>query len=174
MISLFRLTSAPFFTQHQKVFWNLYKSFSLNIISFWEFHNIVNRSDCVKNRQSRTTYSYFCRREIKKLKRFGMQPLQDGTRSPMLLLSEHYSSWFWFILVAILDHQHQLPKISDCLLIHIWCCLNMLTVCASLHSFQFQYFGRGKCFLLYLKLKLSFMGTDRSLPGPLDFGMHYW
>ena len=32
-----------------------------------------------------------------------------------------------------------------------------------------------KCFLLYLKRKLSFMGTDidRSLPGPLDFGMHY-
>ena len=30
-----------------------------------------------------------------------------------------------------------------------------------------------KCFLLYLKLKLSFMGTDRSLPGPLDFGVHY-
>ena len=33
--------------------------------------------------------------------------------------------------------------------------------------------SRDKCFLLYLKLKLSFMGTDRSLPGPLDFGMHY-
>ena len=33
--------------------------------------------------------------------------------------------------------------------------------------------SRDKCFLLYLKLKLSFMGTDRLLPGPLDFGMHY-
>ena len=29
------------------------------------------------------------------------------------------------------------------------------------------------CFLLYLKLKLSFMGTDRSLPGRIDFGTHY-
>ena len=28
-----------------------------------------------------------------------------------------------------------------------------------------------KCFLLYLKLKLSFMGTDRLLPA--SFGMHY-
>ena len=36
-----------------------------------------------------------------------------------------------------------------------------------------KYLTRDKCFLLYLKLKLSFMGTDRSLPGPLDFGMHY-
>ena len=38
-----------------------------------------------------------------------------------------------------------------------------------------KYLDRDKCFLLYLpvKLKLSFMGTDRSLPGPLDFGMHY-
>ena len=33
--------------------------------------------------------------------------------------------------------------------------------------------SRDKCFLLYLKLKLSFMGTDRSLLGPLNFGMHY-
>ena len=33
--------------------------------------------------------------------------------------------------------------------------------------------SRDKCFLLYLKLKLSFMGTDRSLLGPLDFGLHY-
>ena len=49
------------------------------------------------------------------------------------------------------------------------------TIIASLLSFQFQYIilSRDKCFLLYLKLKLSFMGTDRSLPGPLDFGMHY-
>ena len=38
-----------------------------------------------------------------------------------------------------------------------------------------KYLDRDKCFLLYLpvKLKLSFKGTDRSLPGPLDFGMHY-
>ena len=36
-----------------------------------------------------------------------------------------------------------------------------------------KYLDRDNCFLLYLKLKLSFMGTDRSLPGPLDFGMHY-
>ena len=36
-----------------------------------------------------------------------------------------------------------------------------------------KYLDRDKCFLLYLKLKLSFMGTDRSLPGPLDFKMHY-
>ena len=27
--------------------------------------------------------------------------------------------------------------------------------------------------LAVAKLKLSFMGTDRSMPGPLDFGMHY-
>jgi len=38
------------------------------------------------------------------------------------------------MLVAILYCQHQLPKISECLLIHIWHCLN-LTVRASLHSF---------------------------------------
>ena len=31
-----------------------------------------------------------------------------------------------------------------------------------------KYLDRDKCFLLYLKLKLSFMGTDHSLPGPLD------
>ena len=36
-----------------------------------------------------------------------------------------------------------------------------------------KYLDRDKCFLQYLKLKLTFMGTDRSLPGPLDFGMHY-
>ena len=36
-----------------------------------------------------------------------------------------------------------------------------------------KYFDRDECFLLYLKLELSFMETDRSLPGPLDFGMHY-
>ena len=36
-----------------------------------------------------------------------------------------------------------------------------------------KYLDHDKCFFLYLKLKLSFMGTDRSLPGPLDFGMHY-
>ena len=30
-----------------------------------------------------------------------------------------------------------------------------------------------KCIMLYLKLKLSFMGTDRLLPAPLDFGIHY-
>ena len=35
-----------------------------------------------------------------------------------------------------------------------------------------KYLDRDQCFLLYLKLKLSFMGTDRSLQGPLDFGMH--
>ena len=55
-----------------------------------------------------------------------MQPWQYRRRSPMLLLSEHYSFWYWLMLVAILDHQYQLPKISECLLIHIWCCLNML------------------------------------------------
>ena len=37
-----------------------------------------------------------------------------------------------------------------------------------------KYLDRDKCFLLYLKLNLSFMGTDRSLPGSLDFRMHYW
>ena len=36
-----------------------------------------------------------------------------------------------------------------------------------------KYLDRDKCFLLYLKLDLSFMETDRSLPGSLDFGMHY-
>ena len=36
-----------------------------------------------------------------------------------------------------------------------------------------KYFNRDKCFLLYLKLKLNFMGTDCWLPGPLDFGVHY-
>ena len=36
-----------------------------------------------------------------------------------------------------------------------------------------KYLDCDKCFLLYLKLKLSFMGTNHSLPGPLDFGMHY-
>ena len=36
-----------------------------------------------------------------------------------------------------------------------------------------KYLDRDKCFLLYVKLKLSFMGTDHSLPVPLDFGMHY-
>ena len=35
-----------------------------------------------------------------------------------------------------------------------------------------KYLDRDKCFLLYFKLKLSFMGIDRSLPGLLDFGMH--
>ena len=35
-----------------------------------------------------------------------------------------------------------------------------------------KYLDRDECFLLYLKLKLSFIGTDRSLPGPLEFGMH--
>ena len=58
----------------------------------------------------------------KKLKRFGMQPGQDR-RSPMLLFLEHYSSWYWLMLVAILDCQYQLLKTSECLLIHIWCCL---------------------------------------------------
>ena len=37
-----------------------------------------------------------------------------------------------------------------------------------------KYLDRDKCFLLYLKLKLSFIGTDRSLPGPRYFRMHYW
>ena len=32
-----------------------------------------------------------------------------------------------------------------------------------------KYLDRDKCFLLYLKLKLSFTETDRLLPGPLDF-----
>ena len=36
-----------------------------------------------------------------------------------------------------------------------------------------KYLDRDKSFLLYLKPKLSFVGTDRSLPGPLDFGMHH-
>ena len=36
-----------------------------------------------------------------------------------------------------------------------------------------KHLDRDKCFLLYLKLKLSLMGTDHLLPGPLDFGMHY-
>ena len=36
-----------------------------------------------------------------------------------------------------------------------------------------KYLDRDKCLLLYLKLKLSFTETDRSLPGPLDFEMHY-
>ena len=38
-----------------------------------------------------------------------------------------------------------------------------------------KYLDRDKCLLLYLpvKLKLSFMGTDRLLPGPSDFRMHY-
>ena len=36
-----------------------------------------------------------------------------------------------------------------------------------------KYLDRDKCLLLYLKVKLSFTETDRSLPGPLDFGMHY-
>ena len=35
-----------------------------------------------------------------------------------------------------------------------------------------KYLARDKCFLLYLKLTLSFTETDGSLPGPLDFGMH--
>ena len=35
-----------------------------------------------------------------------------------------------------------------------------------------KYLDREKCFFLNLKLKLSFMGTARSLPGPLYFGMH--
>ena len=43
-----------------------------------------------KNRQSRTTCSYFCRREIKNQKRFGMPPWQNGSRSPMFLLSYHF------------------------------------------------------------------------------------
>ena len=49
------------------------------------------------------------------------------------------------------------------------------TIIASLHSFHFSILilSRDKCFSLYLKLKLSFMGTDRSPPWPLDFGMHY-
>ena len=34
-----------------------------------------------------------------------------------------------------------------------------------------KYLDCDQCFLLYLKL--CFMGTDRSLPGPLDFGMYY-
>ena len=36
-----------------------------------------------------------------------------------------------------------------------------------------KYFDRDECFLLYLKLELSFMEIDHSLPGPLDFRMHY-
>ena len=36
-----------------------------------------------------------------------------------------------------------------------------------------KYLDRDNCFLLYLKLKLSFTETDRLLPGPLDFEMHY-
>ena len=57
--------------------------------------------------------------------------------------------------------------------------LTVLTVCASLHSFQLvtlielEIFGPGQMLLSVPKLKLSFMGTDRSLPGPFDFGMHY-
>ena len=33
-----------------------------------------------------------------------------------------------------------------------------------------KYLDRDKCFLLYLKLKLSFLETDCSLPVPLDLG----
>ena len=36
-----------------------------------------------------------------------------------------------------------------------------------------KYLDCDKCFLLHLKLKLCFTETDSSLPGPLDFGMHY-
>ena len=36
-----------------------------------------------------------------------------------------------------------------------------------------KYLDCDKCFLLYLKLKLIFMGTDHWPPRPLDFGMHY-
>ena len=68
-----------------------------------------------------------------------MQPWQDRRRSPMLLCSEHYSSWYWLMLVAILDRQYQLPKISECLLIHIWCCLNMLK--CKWHEILFDCFG---------------------------------
>ena len=51
----------------------------------------------------------------------------------------------------------------------------IITYCKSaFFSVSILILSRDKCFLLYLKLKLSFMGTDRSLPGSLDFGiMHY-
>ena len=47
-----------------KLYWLLYINRNLNL-------EII---DMTKNRQSRTTCSYFCSREIKKQKRFGMQP----------------------------------------------------------------------------------------------------
>ena len=82
------------------------------------------------------------------------------------------------MLVAILDRQHQLPKISECLLIHMLSKhVNRVCMSAVLSDSNISRIGkhldRDKCFLLYLKLKLSFMETDRSLPGPLDFGMRY-
>ena len=85
------------------------------------------------------------------------------------------------MLVAILYRQHPLPKIWVPADSHLMLSKHINSVCKSAFFSVSKigrigkYLDRDKCFLLYLKLKLSFMtmGTHHSLPGPLDFGMHY-
>ena len=138
----------------------------------------------IKNRQSRTTCSYFCRREIKN--RNGLVCNPDKTKVDNLCSCFHSITlpgidWCWRLYH--IANSSCLRSQSVCWFTSNACCPTMLTVCASPHSFQFfflynigrigKYLDHDKCFLLYLKLKLSFMGTDCSLPALLDFGMHY-
>ena len=108
-----------------------------------------------------------------------MQPWQDGSRSPMLC--------FHSIILPGIDfgdyNRSPTPAAQDLAVLvdsHLMLPKHVNSVCKSAF-FSIsnigrirKYLDRDKCFLLYLKLKLSFMGTDRLLSAPLDFGMHYW
>ena len=134
-----------------------------------------------KNRHSRTTCSYFCRRGIKAKKkrntlacnldktevdnlcscfrRSTLPGIDVGgyTRSPTPAAQD---------LRVFVDSHQMLSKHVD----SVW---NSAIFSISTIGRIKKYLDRDKCFLLYLKLNLSFMGTDSLLPVPLGFGMHY-
>ena len=131
-----------------------------------------------KNRQSRTTCSYFCRREIKN---------RNGLAcNPDKMEVDHLCSCFHSITLPGIDVggyiRSPTPAPQDVRVLvdlHLTMSKHVKRVCKSAFFSVSnigrigKYLERDQWLLLYLKLKLSFMGTDRSVPGPLEFGKHY-
>ena len=164
------------FTRAAPAFHNLFMAcvFDINTV-----HKTVEK---LKNRQSRTTCSYFCRREIKNRNGLACNPDKMEV-DDKITYSLAFKALLFLVLIDVGGYiRSPTPAPQDLRVLvdsHLMLSKHVNSVCMAAF-FSVSDIGRiGKyldcdqCFLLYLKLKLSFMRTDHSLPGPLDFEMHY-